>query len=59
MEKIDLYDKIREIICKESTSPSEQKSASSRVGKPHSPLSRGRVRLANLINPPISHILYL
>jgi hypothetical protein len=53
MEKIEVIapaytKKIREISCKESTSPSQQKSASYLVGRPHSPLSRGRVRLINL-----------
>jgi hypothetical protein len=53
MEKIEVITpaymkKIREISCKESTSPSEQKSAGFLIGRPHSPLSRGRVRLIKL-----------
>jgi hypothetical protein len=65
MEKIEVIAptytrKIREISCKESTSPSEQKSASFLIGRPHSPLSRGRVRLINLKKkPPITHNLIL
>jgi hypothetical protein len=40
MEKIEVIapaytKKIREISCKESTSPSEQKSASFLIGRPH------------------------
>jgi hypothetical protein len=45
--RANLYEKIRESICKESTSPSEQKSANSRIGRPRSPLSCGRVRISH------------
>ncbi len=41
--RANLYEKIREINCKESASPLEQKSASFHIARPHSPLSRGRV----------------
>ncbi len=41
----NLYEKIREINCKESASSLEQNSASFHIGRPHSPLSRGRVSL--------------
>ncbi len=52
MEKIEVIaaaymKKIREINCKESTSPSEQKSASFLIGRPHSPRSLGRVRTSH------------